>query len=159
MADIVIEQWWRDHPRWVELIACAAGEKQQREVECVFDFHRGTRVFVALDGDTIVGFLRFALQYIGPGDDCPVLTLDAEPLTEAKILAFAVLETYRRRGIGTRLQQAAIQHARDLGCYQVRSWSTVDKVANYQVKLKLGFCAQPQHRDSGEQGYYFVLPC
>jgi GNAT superfamily N-acetyltransferase len=158
MAAIHIETWTPEHPRWADLIVCAAGENQQREVEIVFEFHIGTRVFVALAGDTIVGFLRFALQEIGPGDDCPPLMMDGEALIEAKILAFGVPKLYRRQGIGTQLQRAAIDHARELGCYQVRSWSLIDKTANYALKLKLGFAAQPEQRANSQQGFYFVMP-
>jgi GNAT superfamily N-acetyltransferase len=115
-------------------------------------------VLVALDGESLAGFLRFVTQQIGPPDVCPPLLMNGEPLIEAKILAFGVPESYRRRGIGTRLQRAAIDLARELGCYQLRSWSLAHYTANHALKLKLGFAAQPEQRANGQQGFYFVLP-
>ena len=160
MADnaVVIENWTPDHPRWVELLECVEGQHQSDWLLSAFDFHLDSHVLVALDGKVIVGFLRFAMQQIGPPDDCPPLMLDDVPLIEAKILAFGVPEAYRRRGIGTQLQQAAVVRARELGCYQVRSWSLAGYTANYQLKLKLGFATQPELRANGQQGFYFVMP-
>lgn len=65
------------------------------------------------------------------------------PLCEAFVETFAVEESYRRRGYGRALQLAAMQKARDLGCYQMRSWSSADKAANYALKLSLGFAVHP----------------
>ena len=77
---------------------------------------------------------------------------------EAKIHAFAVREENRNQGIGTALQRAAIQKARALGCYQVSSYSLYEKTANHQVKLALGFAAQPEVHGDSIQGVYFVMP-
>ena len=44
---------------------------------------------------------------------------------------FAVEPDFRRQGHGRALQLAALDMSARLGCYQMRSWSTVDKQANY----------------------------
>jgi GNAT superfamily N-acetyltransferase len=79
-------------------------------------------------------------------------------LTEAKIHVFAVSPESRNRGIGTRLQRWVIARARSLGCHQVASYSCYDKVANYRIKLSLGFAAQPEVHGNNEQGVYFLMP-
>jgi GNAT superfamily N-acetyltransferase len=157
MADIGIGSWSPNHPRWTELLECVEGERQTDWLLITFDFHLDSHVLVALKDDAVVGFLRFVTQRIGPPDDCPPLMMNGEALIEAKILAFGVPEPYRRRGIGRQLQLAAIDRARELGCYQVRSWSLARYSANYQLKLKLGFAAQPELRANGQQGFYFVM--
>ncbi|WP_366916572.1 GNAT family N-acetyltransferase [Streptomyces sp.] len=62
---------------------------------------------------------------IGPDTGCPPVTLQGQPVHEAKILAFGVPEQWRRRGVGTALQQAVISAAATKGCHQVRSHSSV----------------------------------
>jgi hypothetical protein len=76
------------------------------------------------------------------------------------VQTFHVNETNRRSGLGERLQQHALTVTRDLGCYQMRSWSSLDRDANYLLKLKLGFAAHPAvyKTESGLEvsGIYFV---
>ena len=81
-------------------------------------------LFVALQANEVVGFIRFAVQPIGPEAKCPALYLNGVQLTEAKIHAFAVREDARGQGIGTELQRQTIRRAKDLGCYQVASYSS-----------------------------------
>ncbi len=74
-----------------------------------------------------------------------LLLLDnvGEPLYEAFVQSFAVEPDYRRQGFGRALQIAALHKTRDLGCYQLRSWSSADKRENYALKICLGFAIQP----------------
>jgi len=106
----------------------------------------------------VAGCLRFAVQPIGPEAGCPALYLDAVALHEAKIHVFAVREAYRNRGVGTRLQKQAIRRARHLGCYQLASYRSYGRDANYHVKLSLGFAAQPEVHGDNDQGCYFLMP-
>ena len=99
----------------------------------------------ALQEDQVVGFLRFGVQPIGPEENCLPLALDGVLLTEAKIHAFAVREERRGQGIGTRLQEWAIQRAKELGCYQLVSHTSCENAANLHVKLSLGFAAHPEN--------------
>ena len=90
----------------------------------------------------------------GPSDS------DAPELLETYVMTFAVDKAYRRQGIGTALQCAALDLTRELGGYQMRSWSSVDKVANYALKLRLGFAAHPATQIACKgnvvSGVYFV---
>jgi GNAT superfamily N-acetyltransferase len=83
-----------------------------------------------------------------------------EPLDELFVQTFTVEEEQRRKGIGRALQQAGLLHTKLLGCYQMRSWSSLDKKENYQLKLSLGFGFHPaiQETTSGLKvsGGYFV---
>lgn len=68
---------------------------------------------------------------------------DGATLYEAFVQTFAVEEAHRRSGYGRVLQEAALQKAGELGCYQMRSWSSADKDANYALKISLGFAVSP----------------
>jgi GNAT superfamily N-acetyltransferase len=109
-----------------------------------------------------VGFLRYVVQPIGPDAECESVVLADAKLTEAKILDFGVLPAWRRNGVGTALQLAAIEGARAAGCWQVRSHSSGSARANHQLKLRLGFAAHPIVREEPDgtdrAGCYFVLP-
>ncbi len=83
------------------------------------------------------------------------------PLTEMFVATFAVDVDHRRQGYGRMLQLAALGLTRELGCYQMRSWSSLDARANYALKLSLGFAAHPEIQiaagtDLAISGYYFV---
>ncbi|MCB9449879.1 MAG: GNAT family N-acetyltransferase [Anaerolineaceae bacterium] len=85
---------------------------------------------------------------------------DGNALYEAFVQTFAVEEGYRRTGYGRALQEAALQKAQELGCYQMRSWSSADKLGNYALKIRLGFSIIPAlyPMPGGEpiSGVYFV---
>lgn len=78
-----------------------------------------------------------------PSEPPTAMHLGAAELWESFVQTFQVEEVSRRQGLGTALQQAAIELSRELGCYQMRSWSSLDKVANYHVKFQLGFAFCP----------------
>ena len=156
----LIEEWSETHPRWGEFAACLELAAPEQAPVVFGDYCRAYPAYllVALRLDEVVGFLRFAVQPIGPEANCPILSLGGVPLTEAKIHAFAVREDARCRGIGTVLQKQAIIRAKELGCYQLASYSSYGRDANYQIKLSLGFAAQPESHGENEQGVYFVMP-
>jgi GNAT superfamily N-acetyltransferase len=85
---------------------------------------------------------------------------EGKALSETYVQTFCVDESYRRRGLGELLQLEGLAVTRELGAYQMRSWSSLDKPANYQLKLKLGFAAHPAitETDSGLKvsGVFFV---
>lgn len=87
---------------------------------------------------------------------------DGVPLSETYVKTFFVDQEFRRRRLGEKLQLAGLAVTRELGASQMRSWSSLDQPANYQLKLKLGFAAQPAivQTDSGLQvsGIYFIKP-
>jgi GNAT superfamily N-acetyltransferase len=157
----IVSSWDSSHPRWPELGRVVEDEGQMRWVTGdyieQFDPHHW---LVATDDETdaVVGFLMLIVQPIGPEHDCDPLEQGGETLTQAKIIAFGVCEAYRRRGIGRALQEAAVRRAGELGCYQVRSWSSADHVANHRLKRAMGFAALPERRSDGEQGVYYLWP-
>ena len=48
--------------------------------------------------------------------------------------------------------------ARQLGCYQLRSYSSGDKEANHRLKIAMGFAMHRTVRGNDQQGAYFVMP-
>ncbi|HEX3049204.1 MAG TPA: GNAT family N-acetyltransferase [Aggregatilineaceae bacterium] len=121
----------------------------------------------AWDHDQVVGNLSLKWQPIvipatdwSGGHPAPLLGPDGEPLHETFVNTFAVEEAHQRQGYGRALQLAALDLTRDLGGYQMRSWSSLDKSANYALKLSLGFSAHPEIQEAynGQKisGVYFI---
>lgn len=153
-----IEQWRPRHQRWHELEAMMIATNQRRYLDVHFAWHLEHFWLVALVEGEIAGLLHYALQYIGDDDDCQRVTLNGDELMEGKVMGFVVVEKFRRRGIGRSLQQTAITHARQQGCYQLRSHSSGDKYANHQLKLSMGFTVHPTIRKDDNAGAYFIMP-
>jgi GNAT superfamily N-acetyltransferase len=70
------------------------------------------------------------------------------------VQAFGSEPDQRRTGIGTALQQHAIEHARAAGCWQMRSRSPVTSSENYALKLAAGYVLTPSEENDS---YYFLL--
>lgn len=156
-----LEEWTTTHPRWQELVHLMEYFGQGYYWQQSSYFAQFQHYFlVAVHAEELVGFLQFFLQLIGPDRDCPPLFLHGKALHEAKILAFAVQNEWRRQGIGKALQLQAISRARQLGCYQIRSYSSnvSEHEANYQLKLAMGFAAQPEFRSEKNTGVNFLMP-
>jgi GNAT superfamily N-acetyltransferase len=152
------ERWPSDHPRFDELRKVIEAEQQTHYLTFEAEWHRSSHVLVALYKTDNVGFLRFVVQEIGPDNEQPSVYLNGVALTEAKVLAFGVIEDARNRGIGRMLQQAAITWARELGCHQVRSHSAGKSQANHHLKLSMGFAVHPIIRGDDVHGVYFIMP-
>ena len=79
---------------------------------------------------------------------------------ETLVQTFCVDESCRQTRIGRALQVRALEVTKEAGCIQMRSWSSPDKKANYQLKLSLGFGFHPevQQTPSGLKisGGYFI---
>lgn len=100
--------------------------------------------------DRVIGHISVKEQPLvvessGLTDDhsLPLLDADDEPLTEIFVQTFAVEEAFRRQGHGRILQSAALQLGYEHGCYQMRSWSSADRPANYALKIGMGFAIVP----------------
>jgi GNAT superfamily N-acetyltransferase len=119
--------------------------------------HGKNYAFAFMDGSEIVGAIRYCKQIIGDEQRCPHLERNGTPIAEAKINAFAVSSKMQNLGIGKLLQKAVLSHAKEQSCFQVASYSTYDKLANYAVKLSLGFCIQPETQTDGTKGCYFLM--
>ena len=153
-----IEAWSPEHPGWPELRALIDGEGQRDWVAFHVEFHLSDHVLVALEEEALIGFLRFVVQEIGPDMDAARVMLNGTALTEAKILAFGVLEERRGSGVGRALQQAAIELAQGSDCYQIRSHSSGNNAANHHLKLSMGFGVHPVVRGEDRGGVYFIPP-
>lgn len=143
---------------WIE--AHKLGDKLEQGDWLSFkaEWHLSSHLLVAFEGEIVVGFLRFVLQPIGPDMDCPAVVVEGVELIESKVMAFGVAPARRQQGIGRALQLAAIELARELGCYQMRSHSSGDNNANHRLKLAMGFAIHPIVRGDDNQGCYFLMP-
>jgi GNAT superfamily N-acetyltransferase len=118
-----------------------------------------------MEGRSVVGHISLRRQAITipavPGQAATGINRQGQPLEELFVQTFAVDEAYRRRGYGRVLQISAVELARDAGCYQMRSWSSLDHEENYALKLSLGFaiCPAVYVTESGASinGVYFVM--
>ena len=158
-----------DHPHWQALAAHLAAHGDASWVLDDEGLPKNERlVFLGAQVDEqIVGSLTLlkqpieipATEWAGDRDLC-LRDADGSQLYELFVQTFSVDEAYRRRGIGRALQEEALRQARILGCYQVRSWSSLDKIANYPLKLGLRFAFHPAiyQTDSGLKvsGGYFI---
>lgn len=113
-----------------------------------------THVLGAFVRELCVGFLRFSVQVIGSEEGRPPVSLDGVQLREGFVEAFGVDPDARRTGIGSALQQRAIQEARAAGCWQMRSRSPVTSTENYALKLAAGYVLMPSDENDS---YYFML--
>ena len=141
--------------RFEAVLALAATVlEQDRYLVADHPHARESHVLAAFAGDACVGFLRYLVQVIGAEERRPPVLRQGAPLTEGYVEAFGVAPSARRRGVGTALQQRAIQHARSLGCHQMRSRSPVTSTENYALKLAAGYVLTPSERNDS---YYFLL--
>ena len=69
----------------------------------------------------------------------PNLTADLSPW--ATIENIVVLPEYQLKGIGRCLMEAAIERAREAGCYQVQLVSGTQRIAAHSLYKELGFDA------------------
>lgn len=120
-------------------------------------FGHGDKHAVGYFVDTeLSGVIGICKQVLGAEQGTPEIKIGNEPLSEAKVIAFAVRQESRNNGIGKELQLKAMELAKDLGCYQLASYSTFDKAENYRVKRTLGFSIQPEVQKDGTMGCYFL---
>jgi GNAT superfamily N-acetyltransferase len=105
---------------------------------------------VALAGDEPVGLIAIEWR------DLPPL-----PATiEAYIDIIEVRSDYRRRGIAANLVRMVAGRARERGAYQMRAWSTEDKIEAIPMWRALGFGLCPATiypRGQIVQGFFVTL--
>ena len=148
-----IEQIGDDSEARTQVLALADELDQRRYVERVYEHSDQTLLLGAFEGDACVGFLVLLIQVIGRDAGRPPILRDEAPLREGYVEAFAVHPTYRRRGIGQRLQEHAIELSIARECYQIRSRSPLTSRENYALKLKMGYAIHP----SDENDSYFFI--
>ena len=163
-----VERIKSHHPLWesytahlerVEMACHVIGEDKQPKPNYFF---LGMR-----DGGEIIGHISLRKQPIvipatawSGGLETLVSGPNDEQLFELFVQTFAVDKVHRRLGHGRALQFAALDLTKSLGCYQMRSWSSLDKPANFALKISLGFSVHPAtyETENGETicGAYFV---
>ena len=82
------------------------------------------------------------------------------PLSKTKegyIDIIEVIEGYRRRGIARELVRRSAERARREGAYQLRAWSSEDKVEAIPMWKSLGFGLTPI-TDQEIKGYFVTYP-
>jgi len=96
----------------------------------------GFRVLVATQSEDVVGYCAIA-----PANDD-----DAEP-GDMELLAWEVSPPARRKGHGTRLLTAAVDHARQLGGTCLIVWSVATDDARTGLLRACGFAPDGAHRE------------
>lgn len=91
---------------------------------------------------------------IGSEEGRTAIVYDGAPLTEGFVEAFGVDPPRRRLGIGSKMQDYAIDYSRSVGCYQMRSRSPATSVENYSLKIDAGYVVNPSEQNDS---YYFLL--
>ena len=119
-------------------------EKSARHIHLTDGFS-----IVALEGEILVGLISVYAK-----------TLPA-PLDESFDWYIDILEVskdYRRNGIASHLIGLAIQRAKEAGIYQIRSWSSEDKIEAIPMWKALGFglCPAITYPQGKEVKGYFV---
>ena len=160
-----------DRPEWPAFVAHleACNDAQWVLDESGLPLEDNLVFFAALEDGEAVGSLSLIRQEITipetewAGDRDRVLRDEHQnPLFEILVQTFRVNEAHRRRGYGRALQEAALSYAKESGCMQMRSWSSLDKKANYALKLSLGFGFHPEVQLTAAglrvSGGYFVKP-
>jgi GNAT superfamily N-acetyltransferase len=98
-------------------------------------------------------------EWAGEQDLC-LYGANGELLYEMFVQTFSVDEAYRRRGIGRTLQEEGLRQTQLMGCYQMRSWSSLDRSENYRLKFGMGFAFFPAIYETAGglkvSGGYFV---
>ena len=136
----ILELSPNDHD-WSEYVQVIEAEGQATLAFAPIDEPSLRHYVMAKHSGRVVGFLIYEVS--SPTVDYP-LVVAGTTLTEAHIVAFGVQEAYRRRGIGRALQEHALNRAKALGCYQLRSISYGRE--NDRLKLAMGFAVIPDQR-------------
>ncbi len=132
----------------IEKIKISYGEMEANHIS----LDKEAYSIVALKGNEVIGFIS---SYLKP------LTPPLEGVHEAYINIIEVKEELRRIGIGTKLLEKTENHFRLLGIYQIRGWSSQEKLEaiNLWRKLQFSLCPTLIHlpsKDLNVPGYYFI---
>jgi GNAT superfamily N-acetyltransferase len=121
------------------------GEKAIKHMHLIDGFST-----IAFDDDIIVGLISVYRKRL------------PFPLVESFDWYIDILEVhkdYRRKGIGTHLIKTACDRAKESGVYQIRSWSSEDKIEAILMWKALGFglCPAITYPQGKEVKGYFVV--
>lgn len=163
-----VERYTSQHPNWPSYIAHLERVRLARWILEENGQPKTGLYFLGVEeAQRVIGHISLRKQQLvvpatewSGGVEEPLLNQHNQPLYEMIVETFAVDEQYRRRGHGRALQLGALALTKETGCYQLRSWSSLDKPANYALKLSLGFAVHPATflASNGKQisGAYFV---
>jgi GNAT superfamily N-acetyltransferase len=128
---------------WKDRIGKEWGEKAARHMHLSDGFS-----VVALDDGNLVGLISVYAKKL----PCPLETFDWY------IDILEVHKEYRREGIATHLIKIASERAKEAGVYQIRSWSSEDKIEAIPMWKALGFglCPAVTYPQGKEVKGYFV---
>lgn len=120
------------------------GEKAAKHIHLTDGFS-----IVAFHNDILVGLVSAYRKKL------------ASPLVEDYDLYIDILEVrddYKRKGIATRLIDMVCERAKIAGMYQIRSWSSEDKIEAIPMWKALGFglCPAMTYPQGNEVKGYFV---
>ena len=94
----------------------------------------GCYLVAALDGDIVAGFAALhPEQRIAP----------LEQYSDGFIEVIEVAKAYQRQGIGSTLVKMLEKYATSYGYYQIRAWSSDDKIEALHMWHKLNYCMCP----------------
>ena len=94
----------------------------------------GCYLVAALDGDVVAGFAALHPEHwIAP----------LEQYSDGFIEVIEVAKSYQRKGIGSTLVKMLEEFAASDGYYQIRAWSSDDKVEALNMWRKLNYCMCP----------------
>lgn len=103
--------------------------------------HQGGTLIIAVDGETITGFLWSFRR------DIPA----AINRTEEFINVIEVFDAEQRgRGIGSRLVKRCIEAAAENHCYQVRAYCDIGNIPSHMLWVKNGFTVSPVKMENGQ---------
>ncbi len=125
MAQVEDLQFLDADESWRERFVQEFGEKTARHLH----FADGFTITASFERQ-IVGFISTYWREL------------PSPLSEYKegyIDILEVIPQYRRRGIATKLVELSIQRAAENGAYQVRAWSSEDKLEALPMWRRAGF--------------------
>lgn len=120
------------------------GEKAARHIHLTDGFS-----IVAVENDKLVGMISAYWRKLPP------------PLPETFDCYIDILEVhadYRKKGIATKLINTVCERAKEKGMYQIRAWSSDDKIEAISMWKALGFglCPAVTHPQGKEVQGYFV---
>ena len=123
----------------------AWGELQARHMHLEDGFS-----IVAMHGNSFVGLISIAWK---------LLPAPLPKTSEGFIDIIDVKQDFRRRGIARRLVDLSCERVREEGAYQIRAWSSSDKVEAIPMWKALGFCLCPAtiYPNGQDVNGYFVV--
>jgi ribosomal protein S18 acetylase RimI-like enzyme len=96
---------------------------------------RGNPLYVALDGERVVGWCEVRREAL-PGRE------------HSGSLGVGVRAAYRRQGLGRRLMQAAIANAWERGFARIELWVRSPNAVAIELYTRLGFVEEGRRRDA-----------